>query len=91
MLVLSSFEKNFNPRSSYEERPFDNTPKNITLKFQSTLLIRGATITPDNAVDELSISIHAPHTRSDPNVAAANVVFWVFQSTLLIRGATFSG
>ena len=35
------------------------------LKFQSTLLIRGATCRPDHDYLHHLISIHAPHTRSD--------------------------
>ena len=34
-------------------------------KFQSTLLMRGATISDSTAARQLDISIHAPHARSD--------------------------
>ena len=36
-----------------------------SVKFQSTLLMRGATSSPTSVVKVWSISIHAPHARSD--------------------------
>ena len=58
-------------------------------KFQSTLLMRGATI--DVAVDDTldRISIHAPHARSDFRAPASGATY-LFQSTLLMRGATLT-
>ena len=41
---------------------------NDELEFQSTLLIRGATSGAGDVLDYVTISIHAPHTRSDPAV-----------------------
>ena len=35
-----------------------------------------------------SISIHAPHARSDHSFTSFHVMLSVFQSTLLMRGAT---
>ena len=60
------------------------------LLFQSTLLIRGATIdVSDAATASAKISIHAPHTRSDlMRCQLLTTTRAAFQSTLLIRGAT---
>ena len=59
-------------------------------EFQSTLLMRGATSSKSTCFFKASISIHAPHARSD----AINIDVWAgaqqFQSTLLMRGATFA-
>ena len=55
----------FNPRSPYGERlvvRLDNTP---AVEFQSTLPLRGATITPTLLDLWQHISIHAPLTGSD--------------------------
>ena len=57
-------------------------------KFQSTLLMRGATgdfviLRGDNR-----ISIHAPHARSDVHYMMLEANYSIFQSTLLMRGAT---
>ncbi|XOQ27492.1 MAG: hypothetical protein ACFWT1_03355 [Selenomonas sp.] len=46
----------------------------LTRKFQSTPLIRGATILLDDRNAGLDISIHAPHTRSD--AVSARVHAW---------------
>ena len=58
----------FNPHPSYEERLPGGTRKSSTFLFQSTPLIRGATLQGCFLVKFLLISIHAPHTRSDPKV-----------------------
>ena len=59
-------DKDFNPRSPCGERPFSRTSATgkITI-FQSTLPMRGATISLVCWEDFLSISIHAPHAGSD--------------------------
>ena len=44
-----------------------------TTRFQSTLLMRGATSGLDCTIDKREISIHAPHARSD----ASGLVFAV--------------
>ena len=56
----------FNPRSSCEERQHNKIDRlHNDNKFQSTLLMRGATIDViDDMLDD-TISIHAPHARSD--------------------------
>ena len=56
---------NFNPRSSYEERLLKLKSLLRRQKFQSTLLIRGATKSLAKHLGYTCISIHAPHTRSD--------------------------
>ena len=58
--------------------------------FQSTLLMRGATDSNPWSVQDLSISIHAPHARSDETYAYTSGGEGEFQSTLLMRGATCS-
>ena len=66
----------FNPRSPYGERPKAGLDAVDTGRFQSTLPIRGATISihaPHTGSDDMGagtvhlggISIHAPHTGSD--------------------------
>ena len=57
--------RNFNPRPSYEERPKVLATLELTPAFQPTPLIRGATCIADGRRKPLSISTHAPHTRSD--------------------------
>ena len=64
---LQSSVRYFNPRSSWEERRCHERCGYNRYKFQSTLLVRGATdIEVDNPLD-ISISIHAPRERSDSN------------------------
>ena len=60
----------------------------LTNIFQSTLLMRGATIMILRKRAKRSISIHAPHARSDSPSPRARVGTTTFQSTLLMRGAT---
>ena len=55
----------FNPRSSCEERPRTGSTRRKSRKFQSTLLMRGATSAYALSVQLPRISIHAPHARSD--------------------------
>ena len=56
--------------------------------FQSTLLMRGATITSWSQYEKEHISIHAPHARSDCVRLLSCPSPSRFQSTLLMRGAT---
>ena len=69
----------FNPRSSCEERP-SQAAKSVTshTQFQSTLLMRGATIAVPIEKIRANISIHAPHARSDSGsskyVVCSNVI-----------------
>ena len=55
--------------------------------FQSTLLMRGATLPLLSFDDLFNISIHAPHARSD-SMTPSRHTWTLFQSTLLMRGAT---
>ena len=57
-------------------------------EFQSTLLMRGATARRHGKCLLETISIHAPHARSDKNRNGAIGKVNLFQSTLLMRGAT---
>ena len=57
--------RNFNPRSSCEERQYLRLTRPRTYRFQSTLLMRGATPFIRQMYSRERISIHAPHARSD--------------------------
>ena len=57
--------RDFNPRSSCEERPRHSRLDNTRKIFQSTLLMRGATVDGLREGQSRRISIHAPHARSD--------------------------
>ena len=58
-------QQDFNPRSSCEERPEDKPYTRAVTRFQSTLLMRGATCCDGILRACNTISIHAPHARSD--------------------------
>ena len=58
-------EAHFNPRSSCEERRDWGKEWSDGVKFQSTLLMRGATNRALSDYPIYRISIHAPHARSD--------------------------
>ena len=113
-IIDADFIDDFNPRSSCEERPDHCKSITVTIIFQSTLLMRGATFssaasstfpgvfqstllmrgaTNSSSVSELAktISIHAPHARSDERQAVIDPHVDEFQSTLLMRGATRAG
>ena len=90
MCLTSVIFRNFNPRSSCEERLLRDIILVFVEQFQSTLLMRGAT-TQSTSIDvNLMISIHAPHARSDSMTATLRQIT-IFQSTLLMRGATHAG
>ena len=78
----------FNPRSSCEERRMPGAITRAVDGFQSTLLMRGATRPSQRYYHYHHISIHAPHARSDEDLAVWRGLFCRFQSTLLMRGAT---
>ena len=61
---------------------------NKKLIFQSTLLVRGATLAKSGLAEVNAISIHAPRERSDRLVRQRLYLVRLFQSTLLVRGAT---
>ena len=80
---------NFNPRSSCEERLIPARSSLCSSIFQSTLLMRGATsFTICIHTNDIYISIHAPHARSDKQWSGHVITLFQFQSTLLMRGAT---
>ena len=84
----ASSRRDFNPRSSYEERLHSLEHGYADYTFQSTLLMRGATrVVKVRQVDRV-ISIHAPHARSDAVEMVMERLSKQFQSTLLMRGAT---
>ena len=58
------------------------------MQFQSTLLVRGATLELEKFEKYVDISIHAPRERSDGANTSGNSFNKIFQSTLLVRGAT---
>ena len=64
--------------------------RNLSDKFQSTLLMRGATSSRRSPRPYRCISIHAPHARSDCQEIDTRATPIKFQSTLLMRGATKS-
>ena len=83
-----SLFRDFNPRSSCEERRRSLRPIRNARLFQSTLLMRGATSALFRSLQAPSISIHAPHARSDLFWGGRAAAYIQFQSTLLMRGAT---
>ena len=66
---------NFNPRSSCEERLLLIATLPDGTRFQSTLLMRGATTMGYVSKVRKDISIHAPHARSDPALFAVLAKF----------------
>ena len=82
---------NFNPRSPCGERRGDFSPPPKTVEFQSTLPVRGATV---SSVVLLSSVVLFQSTLPVRGATTA-MRFWcglpVFQSTLPVRGATAGG
>ena len=70
--------KNFNPRSSCEERLMHHADIVLQYSFQSTLLMRGATAVLGLRLQHGDISIHAPHARSDIHVSGETSPFLHF-------------
>ena len=110
-LRMSRTRGNFNPRSSYEERRHSSLIQSVTViisihaphtrsdqhgedraRHAQISIHAPHTRSDRDALRELRvlrrISIHAPHTRSDHWSAARRNGYQIFQSTLLIRGAT---
>ena len=77
----------FNPRSPCGERRSPPPLCFVTLIFQSTLPMRGATRGFRLRLPHNKISIHAPHAGSDWVFRLASSIIR-FQSTLPMRGAT---
>ena len=55
----------FNPRTSCEVRPNSRRKLDCLFRFQSTHLVWGATVFPDDDAAMVDISIHAPRVRCD--------------------------
>jgi len=73
-----SWVSNFNPRSPCGERlciPFVIV---VIIGFQSTLPVRGATLTPCGRKASMQISIHAPRAGSDSRVLSEEYVLCYF-------------
>ncbi len=64
------------------------TKGNLEKQFQSTLPVRGATLSRHGRQVGLVISIHAPREGSDGFHLSGFLVVVIFQSTLPVRGAT---
>ena len=80
--------RNFNPRSSCEERlAFERTLLTFKL-FQSTLLMRGATRYPASGSRLRSYFNPRSSCEERPICSIGSVGSALFQSTLLMRGAT---
>ena len=69
---------NFNPRTSCEVRPLDINNSLLVSKFQSTHLMRGATLANLPVRRFPAISIHAPHARCDDMTANVTTRKWDF-------------
>ena len=85
-----SSRTDFNPRPSYEERQAksrDRAYKRTHFNPRPSYEERPEPFFV--SVKEYSISIHAPHTRSDKDFQTGGMIPAIFQSTPLIRGATW--
>ena len=78
----------FNPRSSCEERRESCAYYDNCLKFQSTLLMRGATRSGPRGYTGYSNFNPRSSCEERLDVAVNRVFGFGFQSTLLMRGAT---
>ena len=78
----------FNPRSSCEERPWYSSTMAKIVRFQSTLLMRGATLI--SAPSALFFTHFNPRSSCEERRPASSCMTTTvaFQSTLLMRGAT---
>ena len=69
---------NFNPRTSCEVRRTNCKPATRDLSFQSTHLMRGATVGLCRGLKMKLISIHAPHARCDMHHPFLYLAVWHF-------------
>ena len=82
----------FNPRSSCEERRERWRQKQARRNFNPRSSCEERPLYYDREVTEdVRISIHAPHARSDKMMSLIKSIYLKFQSTLLMRGATSLG
>ena len=65
----------FNPHSPCGERLLLSDQEQITVIFQSTLPMRGATTVYEDSYDTSYISIHTPHAGSDPYADYLNDIY----------------
>ena len=79
--------KNFNPRSSCEERHCCRSDRVPVTLFQSTLLMRGATV-PRRACTRARYFNPRSSCEERPKALRGLLSINEFQSTLLMRGAT---
>ena len=91
MIFCARASTDFNPRAPYGARPKPLSATRLPPTFQSTRPIRGATRTNQHTTVEKEISIHAPHTGRDAELAPLSPGTSEFQSTRPIRGATQTG
>ena len=89
--VLEEGQKNFNPRSSCEERHYTVIFLYNISNFNPRSSCEERHELIDYAFEHGVISIHAPHARSDFMSNGGSSLLAIFQSTLLMRGATAVG
>ena len=70
--------ENFNPRTPCGVRPDNITPSTVSIWFQSTHPMRGATKAIQSATVASSISIHAPHAGCDGQLLFHFAIVWYF-------------
>ena len=78
----------FNPRSSCEERPTKSQLSGLKGIFQSTLLMRGATLTVPMTIAPTIDFNPRSSCEERRGVISLKTADRIFQSTLLMRGAT---
>ena len=76
------------PRAGSDYISYDRPISSI--RFQSTLPVRGATEQAVPAAPRIIISIHAPRAGGDIRSVAIRILPCLFQSTPPVRGATLS-
>ena len=85
---LRELNRHFNPHTSCEVRRNEITSQNLIEIFQSTHLLRGATLIPSRLTCSFAFqSTHLLRGATSTVVSKAFAIF-IFQSTHLLRGAT---
>ena len=80
---------NFNPRSSCEERRCRPSGPHPSRDFNPRSSCEERHLHGNRCCSGNTISIHAPHARSDVGMFFSVPLLMRFQSTLLMRGATY--
>ena len=91
-VILDHASCNFNPRTSYEVRPYMQAQINVTSSYfnpRTSYEVRLSCI--PKALAQQRISIHALHTKCDLNDSTILAIRKLFQSTHFIRSATKEG